>query len=435
MVVRRRKAGGDGASSHGGGSQAGSWASSRTEAPGAIGEVRVALESVRTTIFGIALVAIKDTSRSRRWQVFDLVVQVTFVLLMPMCMMFWGLPGVNGNPVPWGGPYTELGHFLHDWFRFDGVWWTWERFTILYGFVSAVIWIAAMNAAYVGYAFSMHSFKFKFPLRYLRVFGHLFPNAVYIPFLVVLLEVYDCRSPGLGRTPHYSFPEVTCWGAYHVMMCAVTGVTAFAFLLLTNPYSKGVWFNRGQSRSELMNLTAMLAVQVVLCYTDFNQTLTGALSVACVAAALWSVLAYYPFFRLWMNQLRCASYAAFLWISIFMFLEGAADKRLRESTTPAAFYTLMILGIVPAGALGYYYCGFYYRRYLCTGRAYGLALDRAWHVEVATRFLEEHSSPRAVEIAENIFRRGLDMFPYSAVVRITYGAFLIHHSTHIEKRI
>eukprot|EP00741_Cyanophora_paradoxa_P013878 tig00020710_g13396.t1 len=296
MVVRRRKAGGDGASSHGGGSQAGSWASSRTEAPGAIGEVRVALESVRTTIFGIALVAIKDTSRSSAGR------SSTSSCRSPRpphadVHDVLGLPGVNGNPSPGAGPTRsarELGHFLHDWFRFDGVWEVEFRacaqFTILYGFVSAVIWIAAMNAAYVG--------------------------------------------------------------------------------------------------------------------------------------RLWSVLAYYPFFRLWMNQLRCASYAAFLWISIFMFLEGAADKRLRESTTPAAFYTLMILGIVPAGALGYYYCGFYYRRYLCTGRAYGLALDRAWHVEVATRFLEEHSSPRAVEIAENIFRRGLDMFPYSAVVRITSLSFL-----------
>eukprot|EP00741_Cyanophora_paradoxa_P008916 tig00001409_g8630.t1 len=98
---------------------------------------------------------------------------------------------------------------------------------------------------------------------------------------------------------------------------------------------------------------------------------------------------------------------------------------MKETSSPGLFYGALIAGILPAGALGYWWAGRHYHRRLCTGRAYGLSMERAWHVEVATRFLLEDQSPRALDMAEQIFQRGLQRFPYSAAVRISYGAFLL----------
>eukprot|EP00741_Cyanophora_paradoxa_P008917 tig00001409_g8631.t1 len=180
-MARPKRGGGDGSSAHGG-SQASSWASTRGEAAGAAGEVRVALD-----------------------------------------------------------------------------------FMILWGCVVAAVWVAVVDAAYVG---------------------------------------------------------------YHVGILAITSATLFAFLVLSycyalffyesDPYDKNTMAGRCQSRSELGNLTAQFIVQNILCYTDINQTMTGLLAIGAVAIALWTVVAFYPFYRLWMNQLRIALYCSFLWIVFFM---------------------------------------------------------------------------------------------------------------------
>eukprot|EP00741_Cyanophora_paradoxa_P020938 tig00021319_g20214.t1 len=46
---------------------------------------------------------------------------------------------------------------------------------------------------------------------------------------------------------------------------------------------------------------------------------------------------------------------------------------------------------------------------------------------VATRFLLEDASPPALQVAEIVFRRALELFPYSAAARVSYAAFKLKY--------
>eukprot|EP00741_Cyanophora_paradoxa_P019813 tig00021168_g19121.t1 len=427
MAPKRAGAGGWASGSQAGSqSSAGksSYLSQGSQAHGTLGEINYRLEQFKVAVYGVALIANKDTDRSLRWRIFDLTIQTLSIVLVPLTLSDWG--------VGWGGPWQPIGEYLHGYLKFDH--WEYRNFLALWAAVVALVGLAVLDVAYVGYAFTQHKFSFKFPLRYLRIAGHALPTAGFVPIIVVLLEMWDCPSLAAGPAPHMSFPkELTCWSGSHSVLVAVSTVAVVAYVALclgfvlffyeVDPRKRNNWTARPHARSELASLVALLAAAVALSSSAIPHVAEGLLCLATGAFALWSVFTYFAYYLHWMNCLRAAAYAAYTWVAFFIFIEGRYKADLRHHGSPGAFYAIMLVGALAAAAAGWYAADRFFVRMHLRGGAFGLRMARPWHVELGTRFLHADRSKAALEVAEVIFHRGLQLFPYSAAVRVAYGSF------------
>eukprot|EP00741_Cyanophora_paradoxa_P020937 tig00021319_g20213.t1 len=340
-------------------------ASSRTGGGGTLGEIAHQIEQLKALVYGIALVAVKDMRRGLRWRVFDLAAQTFFALLLPVALCGWGHDG-------WGGPLEPLGAGLRGYVKFDDV--PYGTFYALWLAVALAVALCLANAAYVGYSFARHSFKFRFPLRFLRVLGHA-QAGLYVPVLLVLLEPWDCPSL-LPGAPHRSFgAELACWRGAHLPLALASlalllcfAALCFSYNLLffeADPHRPAVWAARPHARGELAAQAALTAAAVCVAISDVGPVARGLL--------------------LWMNQLRAAVAVVFVWVGLFVFAEGRYGEDLRRASSPAAFYGALLAGIpLAAGAL-WAFTGLHFRRRRCTGRAFNLAMTRAWHEKMRER--------------------------------------------------
>eukprot|EP00741_Cyanophora_paradoxa_P015745 tig00020904_g15200.t1 len=432
-----------------GGSQAGSQSSrgsqsawSGTERSNAFGELREALGHARDLIFGVSLIVGKDTHRAPRWFAADTVIQYLCVIFLPLsCFGYGSWEGDLAGDASAGAAFRRN---LVRYTKFDGV--KMKDFEAVWAVTVALVVAAFANMCYLGYAFKTHRFRFKFPLRYTRIAGHFLPSAAYIPVLVILLEPLDCPSGiwSAASAPHASFPaDWTCWSGKHMLYAAISVVALLLFasqVLLyalffyeSKPGQRHAFTARVHSREQLVYLAAMAFGCVFLSISSIPRMWTGLVGLACGIACVYSVLKYFPYYELRLNQLRAAALSAYTWVSLLVFVEGRyAERLVAGGASPGAFIAACVVGIAASFAGGWFLSRLFFERRLCTGRVFGLGLSSAWHAEVGTRFLHRDASPPSVLVAEQIYQRALALHPHSAAVRLCYGQFLLRHSENTQ---
>eukprot|EP00741_Cyanophora_paradoxa_P025054 tig00000339_g24185.t1 len=442
MAGPKRRVANAGGSQHGGSqsskaaSQA-SWAAS--DRSGALGEVRYAMEQVQYLIFGVGLIAIKDTFRSFRWRIIDQLVHYMAILVLPFSVFWWGYNDHPRHTQDWGGPFKPIHRYLVHLVKFEGI--PFSDYQPVWLVTVLIVCLSTTNLFYVGYAFRTHRFRFKFPLRYLRIAGHVLPSVLFVPGVAILVEPFDCPLGSIEHSmPHVSFNAEwkVCWAGKHAVYAAISAIALILlvfqcilfvmFFYETNPQQPGAITARVHARAELMYLFAMLLNVVGLEITAIPHMAIGLIGLGCGLLCLYTVFNYFPFYRMEMNQLRAGVFMAFAWVYLLIFIEGRYIDSLRAHADPVAYTVVMIVGMPAFFAFGWWLSKWYFSRYLCTGRMFGLELRNAWHVELATRFLLADASPASVEIADQIYRKGLEVHQHSAAVRICYGRFLLKHS-------
>ncbi|KAJ3413868.1 hypothetical protein HDV05_007389 [Chytridiales sp. JEL 0842] len=298
---------------------------------------------------------------------------------------------------------------------------------IMYLSVGAVF-AMLLNVAVVAKGFIAGQQKYIWPIRTLRFMATLLPTVAFNPIYEALSSVLTCNLIMPVGTP---------------AIAAVTGV-----YFQTDPTRKGP-SHKIHGRVDVLYLlikTGLISLYKFLALEYYIIKIVAAVF-SCLAMYLL-MLYYMPYFNLRINQLRSAIYlsaAAVGLVALCSSIAFSSTGVVRGWETVGVMSPFILLGF----AVGWWHCGYVYRRIIETTERNlevweQTAADEnqeneklvfwCWpHVEIAARKLTEHMDDRHRNFnkaksrdLKRLFSRGLQEFPEEPNIRMSY-AFYLHY--------
>lgn len=362
-------------------------------------------------------------------------------------------------------------------------------FLIVFAILTASVVGTTMMVAHVSYSLYKGSMTHHWPAKLLRTaFGTI--GVFKDPLLTVFVAMMDCdffhklkgsRQTGLGSNLNWDFE---CGDApWHKFMFVLSCLVAVVFGILalfqsimhaSDPKSAMI-LSRAHSRLDLLDLTCNMLLTLGFYFFRFYPSLLAFSYLLSQATLTIMYAIFQPFYHRWVNDFFTGLSASTVWAGIsFLIIVDGMEHASASSSTTSSFSSmnqesvasmagsyLFIVGVVPFSALGYLlsrnirrsiinrelskYDGrnpnpvvdeFLFRRLADTydrnvtvSFVYSL---KAALVEVRTRFLQWDTSPRALNVAEDILKKGLLMYPQSVYLRLHYITFLLSYRKNID---
>eukprot|EP00741_Cyanophora_paradoxa_P023076 tig00021537_g22286.t1 len=374
-------------------------------------------------LFGILYVMLKTDDGKNKYAWVPELIQLIQLLYFPLYTYSWGALATGATT----GFGTSLPSSL-SWINWNA--WPFKTFAVVFWISVAFCMVALVNAAIVGYQFGQHRIRFIWPLKILRRAVTVLLDLLYIPIIQVLAVMFNCN---LAAGPHLSYPgDLLCWDGtfllyfgFAIASMAVTSLLALSVGLLffePDPTKSGsVLQARPHSRVEFVYLVVTILLSIAKGLKVLKDLHLGVIYLLCGLALLWLMLNFYPYYNIRMNCYRTAGFAAFTWFAIFVIVENQNNAYAGATLTAA-----MLAGApVVFGAAWWGTRARFFARF-CTGRGEA-EYQRALHVELATRFLQEDAGEEALDLAEQIYQSGIAQFPKSSAVYVCYAQFLFFY--------
>eukprot|EP00741_Cyanophora_paradoxa_P003150 tig00000681_g3059.t1 len=368
----------------------------------------------------------KESTKKLRWAVVEFVVVNFQFLVFPFKLFTWPGMDLAGEFRRLLQIFVPLRPAALD-FRF---------YLALFWGAFSLVGISVAAALYVGWAFANQAFRIMWPMKFLRFVVSNCVGILYMPLVSVFSSTFNCPLPGSSSMAHLYFPErLTCWTGEHITLfiaglCAAVVFTAFALLaqllffepdfFRLGPNGEREYFSRPNARVDALFFLNNVALSVLVNLDALPRDLVALVFLACGALLLWLLLAFYPYHRLAVNMNLTGVVAAFVYMSFLCLLDARSGEPL------LGLSIAMLAGFVPAYGAGALASWARYRLKMCTGRVEDISrLKRPVHVEIATRFV--YTAPagdqRSVETADAMFQLGLEKFPGSAGLLVSYATF------------
>ena len=199
-------------------------------------------------------------------------------------------------------------------------------------FYGSVAWVALLLliTVWVGYSFSVESFRVLWPLKVLRTTARLSTTALFIPLTSMLLSVYACPTDEYWRQT-----DLKCWETGHTIIAMFLSILIILFCCFSC-LVVAVFFERDPTSGNILSKShgrvdlIMLVVKVLLTllYSQMGQIPSFLLILSAICGGgLWFFLSvvYLPYHSLFVNNLSCMMAALFSWAGIAVGLAYIRD--------------------------------------------------------------------------------------------------------------
>ncbi|KAJ3209457.1 hypothetical protein HDU67_006186 [Dinochytrium kinnereticum] len=361
------------------------------------------------------------------------------------------------------GPYGNMFGFILEIIQI-------EQVVVEYSGPSAVLVLAMISlvliatmiglAIYVLRSFINSDFNAGvWPLRLLRTLVSMLASIFFLPIIYTLLGIFTCK-PEYGECMQ---------NPLHMTLRVLTAILLPPFLMFTmlmsmtyfhpNPKSTCI-IARPTARLELLELTSKLMLTTFFVFAEKHPVLRAVVLLLNVVATILFMIVFIPYYSKSFNVYRFVQLAQVFWGSIV--LNADAFSPSKKGSIVMASIEQSHVENPPLNYLFYGYCAgipfvgylsyYLYSRHLDYATSYTLAVQnfkvedtnfntweieeqdkkgqetRFWHpsqVEIATRFLIHTSTPEALEVADQMFLYGIQKFPNSADLMVSYAIFFL----------
>eukprot|EP00741_Cyanophora_paradoxa_P022538 tig00021491_g21764.t1 len=397
-----------------GGDESSAQASSSTASSALFGLGEVA-RLVQETVFGVVAVMKKGSERKLRWAILETAIVAIQYIFFPLQLFSW-------DGIAWAEEARRIIRLAVP-FRLSSF--SFQSYLAVFWTAASVVAACLGVAFYVGYAFAHQDFRFMLPLRLLRFAVSNVVGIAYMPLISVFSSVFNCPAPGTSPAVHLYFPADLTRAAPRPALASAPDLPQLLFFetdyYKTGPEGEREYFSRPHSRVDAFFFVNNVLLSVLINLEAVPRPVIAVLFVASGALYAFLLLEFYPYHRLGSNQLQTGLAFAFTYASFVCFL----DTQMRGAP-PVALQAALLAGLVPAFLAGCAVSWARYRLRMCTGEAAAVAaLRRPLHVEIAARFVYEAGpeDEEAVQVAEAIYRAGVEKFPASAAPLLAYAQF------------
>ncbi|KXZ49202.1 hypothetical protein GPECTOR_22g792 [Gonium pectorale] len=333
---------------------------------------------------------------------------------------------------------------------------------LLYTFVSLLA-ISVALATWLAYCLANNRIPHPLTMHWLRWYGVVFTQVLYITSLTLLLVALDCNYfdvPKGVKFFNFVFPQEYCWSMPHLVHVFTSGVAIVVFVFLAGAMLVSEMELNPLTRNFMaINNTKVEGIGfiIITIATLASVTVNDVRYLSILYVIIFSLLNYLtvkwvPFIHRPLNYARCGAYAAVLYssgmLAVLVFGGKTGGVRDRLTTARDGFACDMTLalwvGLAPAALVGALACHarlFYFSRFVADRfRTEDLDLSRqtkrvykfsdAREVEIAARcarrWLDEDTvDPDAMALSEIIIKSGMTQLPQDPMMIILYSSFLI----------
>ncbi|KAI9205355.1 uncharacterized protein BJ171DRAFT_598468 [Polychytrium aggregatum] len=281
------------------------------------------------------------------------------------------------------------------------------------------------------------------PLRALRSLVGMLSSVFYLPVLYSMMSIFVC---GDGATP------AQCAAIERLILKIVSGIVLPIFVSFTllmsltyfnpNPLSTCV-VARPSARLEFVELTTKTILACSFVFAESVPLLRACMTCLCSILICVFMLVFIPYYHKPINNYRFILSSQALWGSFGSIIVTALGQA-QQTTFLNWVFIFYIIGIVPWGVGCYFFFNWRQQKAtsiniakLCfqpsretfnTWEAEPVTAkeSRFWHpsqVEIATRFLIEDRSVESIDVADQMFIKGTQLFPTSASLMVSYAIF------------
>ncbi|KXZ56445.1 hypothetical protein GPECTOR_1g399 [Gonium pectorale] len=313
--------------------------------------------------------------------------------------------------------------------------------------------VAVALSAWVAWCFQHRSFPFVWPIKVLRVYANIFFHVLDVATLTLLQLPFDCRWIGYRQEVqnHLAiFPSMVCTEMPHVAHMSAAGLALLTYLVMAlcnlmadfelNPTTRNLY---AISNSEVeVRAFGVKFLMTVFTYAVGWRKVQNLLELCLSCYLAWLYLKWQPHLFGWVNHLRVGLYCSIATVSVgsvMLSFRPDATKPFRQATTTALLASMGVMLVLGAAAsyvrlkLWSNYVLMRYRTAPAGQKARRIyKFKDAREVEIVARvcrrWTDQHYElldVKAAKEAEIIIKGGMQLFPDSAYMRITYVNFLI----------
>ncbi|GFR41359.1 hypothetical protein Agub_g2042 [Astrephomene gubernaculifera] len=319
--------------------------------------------------------------------------------------------------------------------------------------VIALLLVAVALSSWVAWCFQHRNFPFVWPIKLLRVYANIFFHVLDVATLTLLQLPFDCRWLGYSKDlrNHLSiFPSMVCTAMPHVAHMTAAGVALTAYLSMAalnlmadfelNPTTRNLY------------ATANSAVEVRAFFIKSLMTMTtyaigwpriqNLLLLGFTAYLTWMYLKWQPHLFGWVNHLRVGLNAAITVVSLGAVVLSFHKQPTREFRVHVTntFFAMTGPVMIAGSALSYVrltwwtkYVLMRYRTAPARQKARRIyKFKDAREVEIVARVCRRWTDAHfevldrgAAKEAEIVIKGGMQLFPNSATMILTYVNFLV----------
>ncbi|KAG2440500.1 hypothetical protein HYH02_010378 [Chlamydomonas schloesseri] len=312
---------------------------------------------------------------------------------------------------------------------------------------------ALVLSAWVAWCFQQRSFPAVWPIKLLRVYANVFYQILDVATLTLLQLPFDCQwlgYPAAVRNHLALFPAVTCTSLQHLPHMLVAGVALVVYLLTAclnlmadfelNPTTRNLYAT-ANSTVEVRAFCIKFLMTVVNYGIGWGKV-QDVLLFMCSIYLTWMYLKWQPHLFGGVNHMRVGLNAAIALVSLGGCILKFNAHRSHEFRQHVTTITLALMGpIALVGAAASYlrltlWAQYVLMRYRTAPpgqkarRIY--KFQDAREVEIVARVCRKWTDQHyevldrvAVKEAEIVIKGGMQLFPASAYMAITYVNFLI----------